>query len=608
MQLKYTVNNINQMEISLWLISSFNINNICLGGVMFNLEKHKSDDGYYLYEVKFDEKSYYLGDRDNYKKNIQNLIDNLEGFLFDSIVFIFGIDTGEYIKELESELCECNLVIIIEPNKEIYDIHKENILNDNIHLIYYDEEVIKATLQKTINYKNVNRLHVHCFGNYEELYYEEYKKFIEILDSRYYAASASIGLAYRFRQMFFENMISNLLMINGSSPLNSYINSNKNIPAIIVSAGPSLDKNIQTMLKYKNYLDKFFIVAGNRTMGTLVENGITPNLVISVDPAQVNYDMMKKYLNQQVPFAFYEYSNKDLVKDYKGEKIYISELLSHTIEDLKNLSGTYAGGSVAHTCIDTAAIMGCNPIILVGQDCAFTYDKHHSDNATFDIDKDPDPAGLILVKDVYGNEIKTTVTLELFKSKIEEYINLINQYKEVEFINASYGADIVGAQHKELEKIIKSMNFNEDAKKLTPDKCISIDCNKIIKQILQHINTFIDESNKCINICKELLTIQTPESLMDMKEDDGNLQQFLYVFSVLQEFESNKTSYYLGSYLVKFLFDVRQKYFEMPARDYYKLTSNFKYQSNALLNYFRDLKIVLEEVKDLFLIIAPNLD
>jgi len=111
-----------------------------------------------------------------------------------------------------------------------------------------------------------------------------------------------------------------------------------------------------------------------------------------------------------------------------------------------------------------------------------------------------------------------------------------------------------------------------------------------------------------INICKELLTIQTPESLMDMKEDDRNLQQFLYVFSVLQEFESNKTSYYLGSYLVKFLFDVRQKYFEMPARDYYKLTSNFKYQSNALLNYFRDLKIVLEEVKDLFLIIAPNLD
>lgn len=575
---------------------------------MFNLKKQKSDDGYYLYEVKLDEKSYYLGDRCNYKKNIQNLIDNLEGLLFDSVVFIFGIDTGEYINELENRLCECNVVIIIEPNKEIYDIHKENIEKDNIHLILYDEEMIKSILKNIINYKNVNRLHVHCFGNYEQLYDQEYKKFIEILDSRYYVASASIGLAYRFRQMFFENMISNLLMINDSSPLNSYINSNENIPAIIVSAGPSLDKNIQTMLKYKNHLDKFFIVAGNRTMGSLIENGITPNLVISVDPAPINYNMMKKYLGEKVPFAFYEYSNKDLVKDYKGEKIYISELFSYIIEDLKNLTGTYAGGSVAHTCIDAAVIMGCDPIILVGQDCALTYDKHHSDNATFNIDKNPDPSGLILIKDVYGNEIKTTVTLNLFKSKIEEYINLIHQYKKVEFINASYGADIVDAPHKELEEIIKSINFNEDAKKLTPDKCINIDSNEIIRQILQSINKFIDESNKCINICKELLTRDALDSLLDMNEDDINLQQFLYVFNVLQEFESNKTSYYLGSYLVKFLFDVRQKHFEMSAQDYSKLTSNFKYQNNALLNYFEDLKIVLEEVKDLFLTVVPNLD
>ncbi len=62
---------------------------------MLNLKKHKSDDGYYLYEVNIDEKSYYLADKYNYKKNIQNLIDNLEGLLFDSVVFIFGVDTGD---------------------------------------------------------------------------------------------------------------------------------------------------------------------------------------------------------------------------------------------------------------------------------------------------------------------------------------------------------------------------------------------------------------------------------------------------------------------------------------------------------------------------------
>ncbi|RDY23322.1 DUF115 domain-containing protein [Romboutsia maritimum] len=575
---------------------------------MFNLKKHKSKDNYELYEVDIDNKVYFLGDKENYKKNIQDLIDNLEGLLFDSIVFIFGIDSGEYINELENNICSYNKVIIIEPNKEIYESHKEIISKDNIKLILYDEEVIENFLKGLINYKNFNRLFVHSFGNYENVYKEEYKKFIEILDNRYLVAMSTLGLDNMFRKIFFENMISNLSQLNNSSPLNSYIECNNNIPAIIVSAGPSLDENIQTMLKYKDYLDKFFIIAGNRTMGTLIENEIIPNLVISVDPAQINYDMMKKYLNSDVPFAFYEYSNKDLVKEYKGEKIYISQLFSRTIEDLKNLTGTYTGGSVAHICIDTARLMGCNPIILVGQDCALTYDKHHSDNATFDIDKNPGELEKILVKDVYGNEIKTTLSLNFFKMKIEEYIKIIQQQNDVKFINASYGADIIGAPHKELEEVITSINFSKCVKKLVPDKSISIDSSEIVKSILQHINKFIYKSDECINLCNKLLNSKAKESLMDMKEDDINLQQFLYIMEIIDEFEYSTISYYLGSYLTKFLFDIRQKYFEMTAKDYDQLTSNFKYQCSTFLNYFKELKTMLEEVKEVFLKVSQNVN
>ncbi|MPN17804.1 hypothetical protein SDC9_165159 [bioreactor metagenome] len=45
----------------------------------------------------------------------------------------------------------------------------------------------------------------------------------------------------------------------------------------------------------------------------------------------------------------------------------------------------------------------------------------------------------------------------------------------------------------------------------------------------------------------------------------------------------------------------------MSSKDYPNLTSNFKYQSNVLKNYFSDLKIVAEEVKELILEIEPNL-
>lgn len=589
------------MRLAIWLISDF-IDIIFLGGIMSKLKKVKSDDGYYLYELQKKDKTYCLGDKQNYKQNIDDLIDKLDGLLFDSIVFIFGLDTGEYVEKLKDNICSYNKVIIIEPNKKIYDIYDEIVARDNISLVLYEEEVIEGVLNFLINYKNFNRLHVHCFGNYDKAYKQEYEKFIELLDERYYVAFSSLSLDNVFKDLFFENMLSNLYQINSSSPLNSYIDCNKNIPAIIVSAGPSLDKNIETMLKHKQNLDKFFIIAGNRTFKTLIKNDIIPNLVVSIDPAIVNYEMMKEFMDVDTPLAFYEYSNKRLMKEYKGDKLYISQLFSKTIEDFSNLTGTYSGGSVAHTCIDIAKIMGCNPIILVGQDCAYTYGNHHSRNATFDEDSKVPTPTLITVEDVYGNNIKTTKTLDFFRQKIEEYIRLIqDENEELEFINSSYGAKIEGARHQDLDELLISNRYEKRVYKLKSDKNISLNADEIISQIYNHIDTFINKSDECIKICSELLEKQIKESLVEMDENDENLQKFLYVMQVVDEFEFSPNSYYIGSYLTKFLFDVRQKYFEMESKDYKKLTSDINYQSKTFINYFKELKNMLNEIKTVLL-------
>ncbi len=39
------------------------------------------------------------------------------------------------------------------------------------------------------------------------------------------------------------------------------------------------------------------------------------------------------------------------------------------------------GGSVAHTCFGLAMHLGCDRVIFVGQDFAFTGDKMHAENA-----------------------------------------------------------------------------------------------------------------------------------------------------------------------------------------------------------------------------------
>ena len=565
------------------------------------MQKFKTLDGYYVYNIEKEKKHYYLADKNSYKKDIQCLLNTVEDIKFNSLIIIFGIDTGEYLNELYSVLCEKNRIIIFEPNEAVFNNNKDKIDNNNVALVLYDKNNIIETLYSIIGSLNFNNLYVHAFGNYAEVYKEEYETFIENLDYAYYTAGSSISVANRFREVFVKNLIGNLKALKNATPLNLYENINKGIPAIIVSAGPSLDKNLAEMVKHKNEVEKYFIIAGSRTLKSMVNSGIKPDMVVSIDPVDDNYDMMKDYLEEDVPLAFYEYSNRYLVRDYKGEKIYTSAFLSKIIEKSDIIKGVYSGGSVAHTCVDIANIMGCSPIILVGQDLAFTYDKHHSDSAIFDSDKKNNYNANLSVENVFGEKIRTNATLNQFRIKMQEYINFHSKVNNVEFINASYGADIKGAPHKELADVFKIYKVNNRKKTCIVDKSIEIDAEAVSSDVLDYIEEYIAKANKGEELCKELLLDKTDKSLIDIDEDDEDLEKFLYIMEIVDNFESSPKSLYFGAYLNKFVFDTKQEIFNISAKDFESLTSNLKYQSKCFLAYFEKMRNFLEEVKSLIL-------
>ncbi|WP_333860858.1 motility associated factor glycosyltransferase family protein [Clostridium sp.] len=564
------------------------------------MQKIETLDGYHVYYIRKGKKYNYLADRDNYKKDINALLKTVDDIKFDSLIIIFGIDTGEYLEDLYKLLCSKNRILIFEPNKEIFDENQNNINSDNVKLVFYDGNSVKSKLYSIINITNFNNLYVHAFGNYSSVYREEYETFMENLECVYYTACSSISIANRFREVFIRNLIGNLKSLNSAVPLNLYENINRGIPAIIVSAGPSLDKNIQQMVKYKRYLDKYFIIAGSRTLKAMLQNGIRPDMVVSIDPVYDNYDMMKDYLEEDIPLAFYEYSNRYLIRDYKGKKIYLSTLLSKTIPKLSGLKGVYLGGSVAHTCVDIANFMACSPIILVGQDFAFTYGKHHSDSSIFHGDKKNRYDADFNVKDIFGKEVKTNVTLNQFKTKIEEYISFQSRVNNVEFINASYGAEIKGAPHMELCDVFKIYKVQNTKKNCVVDnKFIEIDAENIACNILEYVKRCIDAASEGEELCKDLLSVKSYKSLMDMDEDDVELEKFLHVMGIVGGFESSLGRLYLGGYFNKFLFDIKEETFNMSAKEYDSLTSNLRYQSKCFLAYFKKMKDFLREVESI---------
>lgn len=279
--------------------------------------KNKSSDGYEVYSIDKDNNQYSLADNINYKNDIEELIDNLDGLKFDSLIILFGIDTGEYLYEIEKHLCSENKVLIFEPNEDVFNESKKLNLDNKISIVLYDEKNVLGVLSTVINIDNYDNLYVHAFGNYKEIYISEYKFCEEQITSIFLSMAANIYLAYRCDESFMKNTISNLKYIKNSSTLNSYVDINKNIPAIVVSAGPSLEKNIQHMIKNQDKIKKCFVIASNRTFSVLIKNGIIPDVVVCIDPSEAMYDMMKDNLDSDVPLVFYEYTSRKLIENYK---------------------------------------------------------------------------------------------------------------------------------------------------------------------------------------------------------------------------------------------------------------------------------------------------
>ena len=504
-------------------------------------------------------------------KNEYGFEEVLKDLRFDETIIIFGFNQGEYIEE---------------PNESEYIKYKDTIKNNLIKLIYTKDKYIEDIVLNIITIKNFLNMNIQIYGDYDVVYKEEYEYFISLIDKAYYNCTVRAVTGNSFKSISLKNLILNIKSLNDSYNFKSYMNINENIPAIIVSAGPSLDSNIKSMIKNKENLDKFIIIAGNRTVEPLLNAGIKPDLVTSIDPQ----DMMKNSINEKIPFVFFEKSNYKLVKEYKGTKIALSQGLFRHINELQDTPICRSGGSVAHVATDIAYLLGCNPIIFVGQDFGYKNYNSHAQIAKHEIDNPIDIEECIIIKDVYGNEMYTSEILNFYKTNLENFIKEYkDENKDINFYNSSYGANIEGATHKNIDDILK-MNFTIDKVNITEigDK-LSIDSNLIINNLSEYMEETLNNIKLSKQICNDI--IENPSN--------ENIIKFNKVLNTIDKFVKDERSIYIGDYVDTFLAYIKEKLFKMKAKDYNVLSGDIIYQSNIFREYMNELELYINEIKNI---------
>ena len=440
---------------------------------MYTVEKSK--DNLNILKIKINNKEKYLGSYYNHKRDIDKFIQDIGMIKNKTAIVIYGLLDGEYLLRLSEIKKKDFKIIVFEDNEELMqniaqDNYYRNLINDErIRVFKYDEKNIEIIFKNELELSNIYNVK---FVENKVLY--DYKK-NEILniakELKKFIVQNIINnnTINHFSERWFESFIRNFKYTLNATFFDKIENKFKNKSAIVLSAGPSLERNISLL---KECHEKFVIISGGRTLKKLKEIGIKPDFFIMIDGDEIAYDLVKDNLDLNKPLIFCNATNEKIVQNHIGQKIYEPTGIDFIMSVLhKELKTKFGGGSVAHACINTAIHLGCNNIIFIGQDLAYTNNKVHAEFCEAKEQKYKHQEVLenvvsendIFVNDINGNKIRTSRSLNMFRENIEV---IIKQHKDVNFINATEGgAHINGSEVKTLKEVIELYGNSENINK-----------------------------------------------------------------------------------------------------------------------------------------------
>lgn len=143
-------------------------------------------------------------------------------------------------------------------------------------------------------------------------------------------------------------------------------------PAIIVSAGPSLRRNVEQLAAAG---DRAVICAVQTTLKTLVDRGIRPHFVTSLDYHEVSTQYFDGVPGlENIHLVAEPKATWHVLDRYPGPVSILDNAFARLLigDELAPRAPLPPGATVAHLAFYLARYMGCDPIIFIGQDLAYT--------------------------------------------------------------------------------------------------------------------------------------------------------------------------------------------------------------------------------------------
>ncbi|HLK39056.1 MAG TPA: 6-hydroxymethylpterin diphosphokinase MptE-like protein [Polyangiaceae bacterium] len=186
----------------------------------------------------------------------------------------------------------------------------------------------------------------------------------------------------RYRE-WVDHIFANVPRLCEAPPFLALAGQCRGVPAFIVGAGPSLAKNVALL---REASAKGIVFAVDMSGSALDRHGVEPQVLVCLEALNLSHHMKGLSFIDRVVRAFSMTSNPDGFRMQGGPLLPFFETMRAfaPLEDLVGVPGAVVGGSVSTVAFSLAEQLGCSPIVMVGQDLAYTGGRTHAEGTAFE--------------------------------------------------------------------------------------------------------------------------------------------------------------------------------------------------------------------------------
>jgi len=358
------------------------------------------------------------------------------------LVAVLGLGLGYHLEALEERRPGAGVVVWepLEGAAELFRVHgsgraREMVASGRVKVVESLSQLKSELGRRYVYGPGWLRLAALIPEGYQRLIPEAAEELTEAVRLLILRRDSNLKTILRGRDQALANLSRNLTRLLGLPEATSAQGALAGVPAVVVAAGPSLDRNLEVL---KRGWRKLAVISVGTVFKRLAAEGIQPDVAVMIEPRDRSAQVAgEKALASTILAASSLGHPAHLAQES------LATVVFHPEPWIASLVGDWPavpdGGNVASAGFTLALLWGCDPIILVGQDLAYEDGRRYSEGAKSP-ENGPDQEGLTALPGQTGGRVYASSELVSYLSWYEESAAYLARARpELRLINATEG-------------------------------------------------------------------------------------------------------------------------------------------------------------------------